>query len=273
MSARRKTTLPWRALRWTVALIYLFMFGPILITATVSFNASNRSQFPPQGFSLRWWANAFSTEWLEPVLFSLQLATVTAALCVALGAPLAFILTRQRFPGRDALVALTLGPLMLPALVTGVGLLQFFQYLGLRDLIGFTSLLAGHVVISLPFAVRTIAISLHGLPANLELAAMSLGAGRARALWEIVVPLAKSGIIAGAVFAFVHSFTDVNLSIFLAAPGQVPVTVKIMGFLEFGFAPTLAAVSVITLIVPLAVVGIAQWIFGLGDFIYGDARG
>lgn len=273
MSRVRRAAGPWRVLRWTVAVIYLFMFGPILITATVSFNASNRSQFPPQGFSLRWWGNALSEEWLEPVLFSLQLAGATAALCVLLGAPLAFILSRQRFRGREALVALTLGPLMLPALVTGVGLLQFFQYLGLRDYIGFPSLLAGHVVISLPFAVRTIAISLHGLPPNLELAAMSLGAGRTRALWEIVVPLAKSGIIAGAVFAFVHSFTDVNLSIFLAAPGQIPVTVKIMGFLEFGFAPTLAAVSVITLIVPLAVVGVMQWLFGLGDFIYGDARG
>ena len=273
MSAPHAASGPWRALRWVVAAIYLFMFGPILITAAVSFNATNRSMFPPQGFSLRWWANALSPEWIEPVVFSLQLACATAAACVVLGAPLAFVLTRQRFPGRDALVALTLGPLMLPALVTGVGLLQFFQYLGLRDLIGFASLLAGHVVISLPFAVRTIAISLHGLPPNVELAAMSLGAGRLRALWEIVIPLSKSGIIAGAVFAFVHSFTDVNLSIFLAAPGQIPVTVKIMGFLEFGFAPTLAAVSVITLLVPLTVVGAMQWLFGLGEFIYGDMRG
>lgn len=264
---------PWRALRWVVGVIYVFIFGPILITATVSFNATNRSQFPPQGFSLQWWRRAFSAEWLEPVLFSLELATLTALVCVVLGAPLAFVLSRQRFRGREAIVALALGPLMLPALVTGVGLLQLFQYAGARDLIGFPSLLVGHVVISLPFAVRTIAISLAGMPPNLELAAMSLGATKARVLWEVVLPLIKTGVIAGAVFAFVHSFTDVNLSIFLAAPGQVPVTVKIMGFLEFGFAPTLAAVSVITLIVPLVVVGVVQWWFGLGDFIYGDARG
>jgi len=128
------------------------------------------------------------------------------------------------------------------------------------------------VVISLPFAVRCVGISLQGMPHNVELAAMSLGARPWRVQWEIVLPLIKTGVIAGAVFAFVHSFTDVNLSIFLAAPGQIPVTVKIMGFLEFGFAPTLAAVSVITLVVPLIVVGIVQWFFGLGDFIYGDAR-
>jgi putative spermidine/putrescine transport system permease protein len=267
----RTTPAPWRALRAVVALIYLFMLGPILITAAVSFNEANRSAFPPRGFSLQWWTRAFSAEWLDPILFSLQLAALTAAISVVLAGPLAFVLVRQRFRGREALVALTLGPLMLPALVTGVGLLQFFQYLGLRGFIGFGSLLAGHVVISLPFAVRTIAISLHAMPPSLELAALSLGANRWRTLWEVVIPLTKTGVIAGAVFAFIHSFTDVNLSIFLTAPGQIPVTVKIMGFLEFGFAPTLAAVSVITLVVPLALVAVVQRVSGLGDFIYGDS--
>src|SRR5439155_1713548 len=84
-------------------------------------------------------------------------------------------------------------------LVTGVGLLQLFQYAGLREYIGFTALLVGHVVICLPFAVRTVAISLHTLPANVTLAAASLGASRWRTLWHVVCPLAKSGIIAGAV--------------------------------------------------------------------------
>jgi len=79
-------------------------------------------------------------------------------------------------------------------------------------------------------------------------------------------------VVAGAVFAFIHSFTDVNLSIFLARPGQVPITVKILGFLEFGFAPTLAAVSVITLLLPLILVAIVERVSGLGDFIYGDRQ-
>jgi putative spermidine/putrescine transport system permease protein len=167
------------------------------------------------------------------------------------------------------MAALTLGPLMLPALVTGVGLLQLFQYLGWRDALGFTALVVGHVVICLPFAVRTIAVSLHTLPPNVELAAASLGASRMRALWHVVLPLIKTGIVAGAVFAFVHSFTDVNLSLFLVRPGEQPITVKILGFLEYGFAPTLAAVSVITLLLPLLLVAIVERVSGLGDFIYG----
>jgi putative spermidine/putrescine transport system permease protein len=260
----------WSWLRAVVILVYAFMLGPILITAAVSFNQSNRSQFPPRGFSLQWWDRALSAEWIDPLLFSLKLGSLTALIATLLALPLAFALTRHRFRGREALVALTLGPLMLPALVTGVGLLQLFQYAGLREHIGFTALLIGHIVICLPFAVRTVAVSLHTLPANVELAAASLGASRARTLVHVVFPLVKGGIIAGAVFAFVHSFTDVNLSLFLARPGEQPITVKILGFLEFGFAPTLAAVSVITLLLPLALVAIVERVSGLGDFIYGE---
>jgi len=259
---------PWAALRGVVVFVYVFMLGPILITAAVSFNESNRSQFPPRGFSLQWWGRALSPEWVDPLVFSLKLGLAAAVISTLLAMPLAFALARHRFRGRDAMVALTLGPLMLPALVTGVGLLQLFQYAGLREYIGFTALLVGHVVICLPFAVRTVAISLHTLPPNLELAAASLGASRWRTLWHVVFPLIKSGIVAGAVFAFVHSFTDVNLSLFLVRPGEVPITVKILGFLEFGFAPTLAAVSVITLLLPLVLVAVVELLTGLGEFIY-----
>jgi len=260
---------PWSALRALVVFIYVFMLGPILITAAVSFNASNRSQFPPRGFSLQWWQRAFSAEWVDPLVFSFKLGSAAALISTALALPLAFALVRQRFAGRAALAALTLGPLMLPALVTGVGLLQLLQYAGLREYLGFSALLIGHVVICLPFAVRTIAISLQTVPPNMELAAASLGASRARTLRHVVLPLIKTGIVAGAVFAFVHSFTDVNLSLFLVRPGEQPITVKILGFLEYGFAPTLAAVSVITLLLPLVLVAIVERVSGLGEFIYG----
>ena len=76
--------------------------------------------------------------------------------------------------------------------------------------------------------------------------------------------------MAGAVFAFIHSFTDVNLSLFLVRPGEIPINVKILGFLEFGFAPTLAAVSMLTIIVPLVVVAVVQRLTGLGDFLYAE---
>lgn len=263
---------PWAGLRLAVILIYAFSLGPILITAAVSFNSGNRSYFPPRGFSFRWWERAFTPEWLDPLWFSIKLGSLTALFATALALPMAFALHRYRFRGRDALVAMTLGPLMLPSLVTGVGLLQLFELMGLRQYVGFAALLVGHVVICMPFAVRTVAISLSTLPPNVELAAASLGATRLATLRHVVLPLVKTGVIAGAVFAFIHSFTDVNLSVFLARPGEVPITVKILGFLEFGFAPTLAAVAVITLLLPLVLVTIVERVSGLGDFIYGERK-
>src|SRR5207237_8331495 len=111
---------PWSALRAVVIFIYVFMLGPIVITAAVSFNQSNRSQFPPRGFSLQWWQRALSAEWVEPLVFSLKLGLLAALVSTLLALPLAFALARHRFPVRAALAARTRCPLMLPALVTGV---------------------------------------------------------------------------------------------------------------------------------------------------------
>jgi putative spermidine/putrescine transport system permease protein len=249
--------------------IYAFMFGPILITAAVSFNAQNQSRFPPIGFSLRWWDAAFDPTWLGPILFSLKLSSLSAIAATAMGLPFAFALVRHEFPGRGLLSLLALSPLMLPALVTGIGLLQFLQLAGLGDFLGLPALVVGHIVICIPFTVRTIAISLSGLPRNLENAAISLGARPRMALWTVTLPLIKGGIFAGATFAFVQSFTDYSMSLFLADASSRPVTIMILNFIEFGFTPTLAAVAVITLLIPLLLVLLVQRAFRVGDFLYG----
>src|SRR5437764_6704523 len=94
---------PWAALRAVVIFVYVFMLGPILITAAVSFNASNRSLFPPQGFSLRWWSAALSPEWIDPLSFSLRLAIITSVVSTLLSLPLAFAIVRHKFRGRGAI--------------------------------------------------------------------------------------------------------------------------------------------------------------------------
>lgn len=269
MTARRN--FPWLGLRVMVFLTYAFMLGPILITAAVSFNAASQSKFPPVGFSLRWWNEAFTARWLEPLLFSLKLALLSSLLATALGLALAVAVTRYRFPGSRAMLALSVSPLILPALVTSIGLLQLSNLLGLGELLGLPALLVGHVVICLPFSVRTIAISLAGLPPRVEDAATSLGAPPGRVFVEVVLPLIKSGIFAGATFAFVQSFTDYSVSLFLSSADAQPITITILTFIEFGFTPTLAAVAVITLVVPLLLVLAVQHFFRVGDYIYGGA--
>jgi putative spermidine/putrescine transport system permease protein len=253
-----------------VAAIYVFILGPILITAAVSFNGTRRSFFPPRGFSLRWWGEVFERQWMEPLVFSLQLAALTALVATAIGVPLAFAFQRHDFRGKAVVRAVTLGPLILPTLVTGIALLQFLTVLGLGKWIGFWGLLIGHVIICLPFSVRTVAISLQAMPVTVESAAASLGAPPASVFRHVTLPLIMPGVFAGLTFAFIHSFTDVNLSLFLARPGERPVTVAILAFLEFGFAPTLAALSMLTLIVPLVLIAVLGRFVGLGEFLYAE---
>ncbi len=266
-----KRPAPWSALKLLVACIYLFMLGPILITAAVAFNQDNRSYFPPRGFSLRWWYAAFGPQWMQPLVFSLELATLVALISAAAGVPLAFAFQRYKFPGKSLVRAITLGPLILPSLVTGIALLQFLSLVGLGRWMGFWALLIGHVVICLPFSVRTVAISLAAMPGNLEPAAASLGATPLAVLRHVTLPLAIPGMFAGMIFAFIHSFDDVNLSLFIARPGERPLTVAILSFLEFGFAPTLAAVSILSMLIPLALVALFGRFVGIGEFLYQEA--
>jgi len=268
----RRTDLPWISLRVVVALIFAFILGPIIITAAVSFNGSARSVFPPQGFSLGWWAEALSWKWAEPMLFSLELAALVGVVSTITGTLLAFALVRGRFVGKSFVEMLLLGPLILPTLVTGIALLQFLHAVGLSAFVGFRGLLIGHAIICLPFSVRTVAIALRTMPASLEAAAASLGASPVGVLRRVTLPVIAGGVFAGMSFSFVHSFTDVNLSIFLASPGDKPVTVAILAFLEYGFAPTLAAVSMIALIIPLLLIAVVQRFVPIGDFLYAQER-
>ncbi|MBL8701868.1 MAG: ABC transporter permease [Alphaproteobacteria bacterium] len=267
MSPRRLRD-PWTLLVALVVAIYGFIIGPIAITTAVSFNETNRSFFPPRGFSLKWWGEAFAPQWLQPLQFSLELAAVTAILATAVGVPLAFAFTRYEFPGKSLVRAITLGPLILPTLVTGIALLQFLTTIGMGRWMGYWALLIGHVVICLPFSVRTVAISLQAMPGTVEAAAASLGASPLRVLRHVTLPLIVPGVFAGMTFAFIHSFTDINLSLFVAKPGQRPVTVAILSFLEFGFAPTLAALSIVSLLIPLVLVAVLGRFIGIGNFLY-----
>jgi putative spermidine/putrescine transport system permease protein len=257
-----------RVLAATCTLIYCFILGPILITAAVSFNASNRSYFPPHGFSLQWWQALADNRWQGPLVFSLMLACVVAVITTLVGTPLAFALHRYAFPGRGLIRALALGPLVLPSIVTGIALLQFLTLVGLVDWIGFPALLIGHVIICLPFNLRCVLVGLAAMPTNLEPAAASLGAPPLQVLRHITLPLIAPGAAAGLVFSFINSFDDVNLSLFVASPSQRPLTVQIMAFLEFGFSPTLAALSILSMMIPLALVAVFGRAMGIGNFIH-----
>jgi putative spermidine/putrescine transport system permease protein len=251
-----------------VAIIYIYMFLPIAVVVLTSLNPEQLLTLPPRGVSLRWYVAALTPEWLEPFRTSLVLATVTALAATLLGTPAAFALVRHRFSGRDVMNALLLSPLSLPAIVSGVAILQFLSLVGLRSLIGFPALLLAHAALTTPYAIRTIAISLYGFDRSLEQAAMNLGATPARTFWHVTLPLIKPGLFAGMVFAFIVSFNNVPVSLFLVRPGMITLPIRILNYLEFRFDPSLAAVNMLSLLVILVIVAVTERTAGFTRFVY-----
>ncbi len=224
------------------ACIYLFLVAPILVVVIVSFGDAAFLQFPPARLSLRWYVNLGDyPDFLRAFWLSLVLAAATACLATVIGTAGAFALTRHRFPGRGLLSAAVMSPLVLPGLVTGIALLQFFSLFGMQP--SFWRLLIGHVVVTVPYVVRSVQAVLVGFDYSLEEAARGLGANAWTASRLVTLPLIKPGVVAGAVFAFILSFDNVVVSIFLTTPRLVPLPIQIYNYVESSAKPIIASIS------------------------------
>lgn len=266
--ARLERLIPTLAYRVVLGLILAFIIVPILVVVLSSLNSTQFLEFPPKGLSLRWWEAALTERWLGPIAFSLRLAVITAILATVVGTLAAFGLVRGHFPGQASLNSLLLSPLLLPQIVTGVALLQYITILGARDLLGFPALVLGHLVITIPYAIRTAAVSLIGFDRRLEWAAQDLGARPLTTFWRVTLPLIKNGVFAGFVFAFIVSFNDVPISLFMTRPGEIPIPIAILNYMEFRFDPALSAVAVVTILVVLALIAVGERFARVSEFVY-----
>lgn len=265
---RRPAGLPRRLYGLFLAVVFGFIFLPTAVLAVVSLNTQQVMTFPPTGVSLRWWELALSAKWTSTVAFSLRLAMATALLGGAVGIPCAIGLARYRFRGRALLSSLALSPLLLPEIVTGAAMLQFVHVAGLTSLIGFPALLLGHAVITAPYVVRTVLVSLLAVPRDVERAAANLGADPWRTFRHVTLPLARNGVFAGLVFAFILSFNNISISLFLVRPGATTVPMRLLQSMEFGMSPDIAAVAVLTVMINLTVIGLAERWAQVSRFLY-----
>ncbi|HZS34702.1 MAG TPA: ABC transporter permease [Methylomirabilota bacterium] len=246
-------------------LVYLLMLAPILVVVPVSFSEQAYLVFPPRGFSLRWYANFFATRELTDALWlSLHLAAWTTAISTVLGTMAALGLTRYRYPGRRALRELFLTPIVMPRLVLGIAFLMFLSRTVLAG--SFGGLLLAHVVVAFPYVIRTVSASLTGLDRALEEAGASLGAAPLTVFRTITLPLLKPGIIAGAIFAYVTSFDELVMTLFLAGPRLTTLPVQIFNYLEYTSDPTIAAISVVLVLITTVAVLVTERIVGFGRF-------
>ncbi len=242
--------------------VLLFLFFPLAVLIAASFTASDFLAFPPKGFSLKWYARLAGNEgFLGAAWVSIKLATAATLLSLVLGVPAAMVLARQNFSGKSAIGALFISPLLLPAIVIGVAILQYAHLLGFAR--SFFALLVGHVVIMVPYIIRTTMASLGGLPMNIEEAAQDLGANRLETFFLITLPQIKPGVIAGALFSFIISWINVEVSIFNATADLVPIPVKLFNYIQYNIDPLVAAISAITVYVAFAAVCLIDILIGL----------
>jgi len=238
------------ALLGAATLGYAVILVPILFVCWLSFFSNEIVTFPPQGYTLRWFAHIFDqNNFVSGFLTSLQVGIVAMIGGLLLGIPASLMLARSRFPGREALNTLLVLPLVVPGIVAGTAIYVFqieieiateLPLLGSR-----AGLVFAHIMITIPWTVRLLTASLAGFDRSIEEAALNLGATPLRAFIKVTLPVIKPGIVAAALFSFIISFGNLEMTLFLIAPGQTTLPIAILQYLQWRIDPTIAAVSLL----------------------------
>jgi putative spermidine/putrescine transport system permease protein len=244
-----------------VALIYTFLIGPILIIVLTSFTSNSSTAFPPTGFSFRWYGEFFrSSNFTDAFLFSLKLASLAAIIATVIGFLAAYAIVRFAGRRREAAQSFGLLPAMVPHILISMSILLALNFVPLP---GFTPLLAGHVVICLPFTIAGVTTSLDGLDAELESAALTLGASRLRTLWEIVLPMAAPGIVSAVLFAFIVSFGDVDIALFLSGPDMTTLPIEMFSTMQWESTPVIASITTLQVLLIMVLGLVVERLVGM----------
>jgi putative spermidine/putrescine transport system permease protein len=223
---------------------------PVVVVVLAALNAGTYLTFPPQGFSLRWLGHFLSTPTFRGAyLFSLRLALTTAIIATLLGTCTALFLTRVGFRGRSIVRAYFMAPLMLPWLVLGLALYTFYVTTNIGFARTLPGLVVGHVIVTTPYVIGTVSAVLYAFDRSLEEAARSLGASPWTAFRKVTLPLIAPGVMAGAIFAFIVSFGQFEVSLFLSTPNLEPLPIALYASLRYQFDPTGAAAGLFAILV------------------------
>lgn len=252
--------------RLLVLALYLFLLAPILVVVPLSFSNDAFMTFPPESWGGRWYAELFKHEGMITAFWvSIRVACCVTVLSLCAGVPAAYALRRFEFAGRDSLMALFTAPLLLPTIVLGLAVLLVFVRLQLLGTI--TGLIIAHLVITTPYVIRIMNTSLAALPDFVEEAATMLGASPWRVFRHVTLPLMAPGLIASSALAFLLSFDEVVLSLFVTGPGLITLPVAIFNYVEVKMDPMIAAASVMLIAVTLLLILLVERSLGLSRAI------
>jgi putative spermidine/putrescine transport system permease protein len=244
---RRQRSVARGVLLVSAALIIAFLCVPSFFVIPVSFTSGNFVEFPPQGFSLRWYELYFgASDWIAATVRSFVVALLTGAVATVLGTAAAFVLVRQAITGRGVILGLILAPLVLPRIIIAVGLFYLYARIGLVGTV--LGLVIGHTILAIPYVVITVMAVLKTYDERLDQAAWSLGASKWRTLIHVTLPQILGGILAGFLFAFITSFDELTISLFVTGGSTSTLPRRMWNDLLLQVNPTLAAVSTIVLL-------------------------
>lgn len=248
-----------------IIFIIIFIILPLPLVILSSFSASSMITFPPSGYSTKWYAGLLDRpEYIRSFLLSVRLASLSTVIALIAGTLASLGLSRYNFPGREFIRSIFLSPLMLPAVIVGIALLRFL--VEIRQTASFQGLLIAHLVLTTAYVVRTVSSSLVGFDNTLHEAARDLGASAFHAFRTITLPLIKPGLIVAGIFAFITSFDETTVSIFITGGRTITLPVRIFSQLEFGLDPTVTAISSLLIVMALIAISIIGKVFGLEKF-------
>ena len=246
----------------SMALASIFLLAPLAVIALSSLSPTPVFDLPVNGASLRWYAAVGSLEGLLPaLLLSLEIALLSTAISLVIGTLAGIAVVRRAVPGPDILAAAATSPLMMPGLVLGIALLQYFRSLGLTET--WPSLLLAHLVVTLPYVARTMIAGLSRFDFTLIDAARTLGCSFMSSIWRVMVPALAPAYLTAALFAFLASMDNYPVSIFLTDARAKTLPVKMLQYIEESPDPSIAALSTLILAATLMLLFVADRAIGL----------
>ena len=251
---------------------YVTLLSPIAFVMIASFDYGQRAYvvFPPEHFTLEsYWR--IPTRYWDSLWISVRVAFLCMLISCAIGIPAAIGIVRSSLPGKAALLAVFRAPMQIPAVVSGVAFLHLYYLigplLGLQFVGSFVGMVIAHVFAATPYVVGTLVSVLQRFNYELEEAALVLGASRWGTFRQVTLPMLKPGLFAGALYAFMISFAEVPISVFLAGSRMVTFPVEVFNSMLFDFEPSILAISSIVTILSLTLVWLSQWAVGLDKFV------
>jgi putative spermidine/putrescine transport system permease protein len=229
--------------------LWIFFFGvlfflllPLIVVIPISFNPGTMLRFPPAGLSLRWYEDFFGDEaWRQAASLSVRLGLTVAVLASIVGVPAAVALARMVTRGKTILRALVLFPLIVPLIITAIAFFDVFSRM--RLVRTFSGLVLAHTILAVPYVVIIMESALESFDVSLEEAAVSLGASRLMAFCKVTLPIVLPSLFASALFAFMTSWDDVVIVLFLGGADNRTLPLRMFEFLQTSVRPTIAAIS------------------------------